>query len=131
MTIDYFGHDFGNPKKPIIGKNVAINGLRPPLFDCQEQITIGDDVFFGHDVMLLTGGHDYTKFGNERQITRICKPITIKKGAWIASRVTILGGVTIGEHSVIGAGSVLTKDVPSYELWVGNPAHFIKKIPHK
>ncbi len=130
MSIIYFGHNFGDPKKPIIGNNVVINNTKPPLIDCQEQVILEDDVFLGHDVMILTGSHDYTKFGNERQLARICKPVTIKRGAWIASRVTILPGVIVGEHSVIGAGSVVTKDIPAYELWAGNPCKFKKTIPH-
>lgn len=129
--IDYFGTDFGDPKTPIMGKNVTINGFRPPVFDCQEQITIGDDVFFGHDVFLLTGSHDYTKFGHERQVTRVCKPITIKEGAWIASRATILGGVTIGKHAVIMAGAVVHDNIPDYAVAGGVPARVIKYIPHE
>ena len=127
----FWGTTFGNPKKPIIGKNVTMSGHEPVFFDCQEQITIEDDAFLAHGVMLLTGGHDYEKFGNDRQITRVCKPITIKEGAWIATRAMILQGVTVGKHAVVGAGSVVTCDIPAYELWAGNPAKFIKKIPHK
>jgi maltose O-acetyltransferase len=126
----YWGTNFGNPKTPIIGKDVTMSGYEPVFFDCQEQITIGDHAFLGHGVKLLTGGHDYTKFDNERQITRTTKPITIGRGAWVGSFAIVLGGVTIGEHAVVGAGSVVTKDVPAYEVWASNPAKFIKKIPH-
>lgn len=55
-------------------------------------------------------------------------PIHIKKGAWIGAHSIILKGVTIGERAVIGAGSVVTKNVPDDEIWAGNPAKFIKKI---
>jgi len=54
--------------------------------------------------------------------------IVIKKGASIGAASVILGGITIGENAMIGAGSVVTKNIPSNELWVGNPAKFIRKI---
>ena len=102
--------------------------LSNTLLDCGGQITIGKNVFFGHDCMVLTGEHDYTKRGKERRNNVSYKPITIKDGAWIASGVIILGGVTIGKNSVVGAGSLVTKDIPDNELWFGSPARFHKKI---
>jgi len=114
--------------EPIIGKNVTMPG-DPPLFvDCQHQVTIEDDVFFGHGVRILTGSHDYTKFGAERQTTIVTKPVTIKEGAWIASHAIILPGVTVGKHAVVGAGAVVTKDVEEKTVVAGNPAKVIKKI---
>jgi acetyltransferase-like isoleucine patch superfamily enzyme len=98
------------------------------LFDGYSQITLGDNVFFGHDCKVLTGSHVYTLRGEDRKRTGDHKPITIKSGAWIASGSIILGGVTIGENSVVGAGSVVTHDIPDNELWFGNPARFHKKI---
>ena len=128
-----WGFHFGNPKQPIIGKNVTMSGCDeayPIFLDCQEQITIEDDVFMGHGVKILTGSHAYEKFGSERQTTLTPKPVTIKKGAWIASFVLILPGVTIGEHAVVGAGSVVTHDIAPYTLEAGNPCKFVKNIPH-
>jgi acetyltransferase-like isoleucine patch superfamily enzyme len=55
-------------------------------------------------------------------------PVTIKKGVWIGCGVTILGGVTIGEYSVVAAGAVVTRDVPSYSVVAGVPAKIIRKI---
>ena len=54
--------------------------------------------------------------------------VIIKEGAFIGAHSIILKGVTIGERSVIGAGSVVTKDIPSDELWAGNPVEFIRKL---
>jgi len=113
--------------EPIIGKNCS---PMDALFDCESQITLGDNVAFGHDVKLLTTKHDYTKFGAERMIQSTSLPIIIKDGVWIASSAIILGGVTIGEHAVIACGSVVTEDVPPYEVWGGVPARFIKEIEH-
>lgn len=114
--------------KPIIGKNVTISGDEPAFFDCQDQITIGNDVFMGHGVKIITGYHDYTKRGNERQISVKHSPVTIEEGAWIASFAIILPGVTIGKHAVVGAGSVVTHNVVAGTLVAGNPAKFIKTI---
>ena len=57
-------------------------------------------------------------------------PIKIKKGAFIGASSIILKGVTIGERSIIGAGSVVTQDIPDYCVAIGNPARVIKKIDH-
>ena len=59
------------------------------------------------------------------------KPITIKDNCWLESNVVVCGGVTIGEGCVIGAGSVVTKDIPPYSLAVGNPCRVIRKITEK
>jgi maltose O-acetyltransferase len=98
------------------------------LLDCVDQITIGDYVSFGHNCMVLTGLHDKTLKGEARQKSGPTKPVVIKNGVWIASGAIICPGVTIGENAVIGAGSVVTKDVPDDEMWAGVPAVFKKKI---
>lgn len=55
-------------------------------------------------------------------------PIEVKENVWIASKATVLKGVTIGEHAIIAASAVVTKNVPSYEVWAGVPARFLKEI---
>ncbi len=97
-------------------------------FDCVNKITIEKKVFTGHDIMILTGAHDPNKFGEERYLSNISQPIHICEGAWIASRAIILKGVTIGKYAVVGAGSVVTHDVPPYAVVAGNPAKIIKMI---
>ena len=57
-----------------------------------------------------------------------CKPVLIRKGAWIGAGVTILPGVCIGKHAIVGAASVVTKDVPDYAVAVGNPAKVVKML---
>ncbi|PJF38511.1 MAG: hypothetical protein CUN55_17080, partial [Phototrophicales bacterium] len=96
---------------PQIGARVKAPGL-PSLIDCHARVTIKDDAFFGHEVKILTGSHDYTQKGIERQNAIVSKEVTIGKGVWVGSFATILPGVSIGDHAVIGAGSVVTKDVP-------------------
>jgi acetyltransferase-like isoleucine patch superfamily enzyme len=112
-------------KQPIVGIGVSLVNT---LLDCVDQITIGDYVSFGHDCMLLTGYHDYQLKREKRMSSSFKKPITIKSGAWLASRVTVLPGVTIGEDSVVGAGAVVNKDIPDNQFWAGVPARFIKNI---
>jgi len=77
-------------------------------------VDIHDHVFFGHDVMLLTGTHDFRKKGLDRQQNRPTadRDIIIEAGAWIASRVVIIGPCRIGRNAVIGAGCVIDFDVP-------------------
>lgn len=126
---DKFGPIFINREtgiKPDIDPSVSCNGL----IDCIYKITIEKDVFFGHDVFLLTGGHDPTKFGDERRHSSKGGPIIIHEGVWIASRAIIVGPCEIGKHAVIGAGSVIVHDVPEYELWAGNPAVYKKYYEH-
>jgi acetyltransferase-like isoleucine patch superfamily enzyme len=114
--------------KPEIASGSYIDGV----VDCIHKITVEKDVFTGHAIMLLTGSHDYTRFGDERKATGGGGSIYIEEGAWIASGAIVCGPCRIGKHSVIGAGSVLVgKDIPPYQLWAGNPCHFIKEIPHE
>jgi acetyltransferase-like isoleucine patch superfamily enzyme len=129
VDITFFQRGLPGAHEPIIGSNCVI-GFRS-LIDCLGQVTIEDNVFFGHEVMILTGAHDYNKFGLDRQLSVMeGKPVTIKTGVWIASRAIILPGVIVGEHSVVGAGAVVTKNVPPYTIVAGNPAKVIKTIPH-
>lgn len=124
MRMEFINRETG--VEPSIAEGVVISGV----LDCIDLITLEKDVFSGHNVALLTGSHDYRLFGEERKASTLKAPIHIKEGAWIGSFAIILGGVTIGKHSVIGAGAVVTKDVPDYEVWVGVPARFIKEISH-
>lgn len=116
-----------NMVKPVIGENVRAPGIQG-LWDCRAQITIGDHASLAHGVKLLTSVHNYNLFNLDRQEHVTAEPITIGRGVWIASYAIILAGVSIGDHSVVGAGSVVTRDIPSYQLWAGNPAKFIKEI---
>ena len=86
-------------------------------------ITIEDDVMLAANVQLLSNNHDEYN----RQVL-ICNEITIKKGAWIGAGVSILPGVTIGKYAIVGAGAIVTKDVPDYAVVVGIPARVVKTL---
>lgn len=87
-------------------------------------IYIGPRSGFSYQCMILTATHDLK--GEFKDI--ISKPVVIGCDVWITSRVTILGGSTIGDHSVIGAGSVVSGDIPPGVFAAGNPARVIKKL---
>lgn len=108
-----------------LGRNVRVNDA---FFDTQERITIGDNVFFGNGVKILTGSHDYELLGIERQKAITPRPVVIEEGAWIASFAIILPGAHIGKNAVVGAGSVVKGNVEANTLVAGNPAKFIKRI---
>ncbi|WP_455615003.1 sugar O-acetyltransferase [Eisenbergiella sp.] len=86
-------------------------------------ITLEDGVMLGPNVTLLTVNHDF----EDLQIIS-CKPVVIKKGAWVGANSVILPGITIGEGAVIGSGSVVTHDVAPNAVAAGNPARVIKMI---
>lgn len=96
------------------------------------EIFVGEWAMLAHGVALLTGTHDVANFGRERQASwpRTGHDVHIGKGAWVASRATVLGPCRIGEHAVVAAGSVVTRDVDPYTIVAGNPARFVKEIPH-
>lgn len=107
-----------------IGKNVFINANF--LAMARGGIVIEDDVQIAANVSLLTNNHD-----EYQRNVLTCRPIHIKKGAWIGANVNILPGVTIGKHAIVGAASVVTKDVPDYAVVVGSPAKIIKMLDSK
>ena len=102
----------------MIGNNVTIkSGVQ--IWD---GITIEDDVFIGANVSFTNDKYPRSKNPNWKLL-----PTLIKKGASIGAGSTILPGLIIGEKAVIGAGSVVTKNIPAGELWMGNPAKYIRK----
>ena len=104
-----------------IGDNVFINSNS--LLMARGGITIEDDVMIAANVQLLSNNHDEY----DRQVLT-CKPIHIKKGAWIGAGASILPGVTIGENAIVGAGAIVTKDVGDCEVAVGIPARVVKTL---
>ena len=103
----------------IVGNNVTVkSGVQ--LWDgvtLEDNVFVGPNVTFTNDLFPRSKNPDW----------KLSKTV-VKKGASIGANATILCGITIGENAMIGAGSVVTKDVPAGEVWVGNPARFFKQI---
>jgi acetyltransferase-like isoleucine patch superfamily enzyme len=111
----------------VIGKKCKISSH---TFIC-EGVTIEDEVFIGHNVTFINDV--FPRATNEKGELQgnsdwLCVPTLIKKGASIGSSSTILCGLTIGENALIGAGSVVTKDIPPDTVAAGNPAKILRKI---
>jgi maltose O-acetyltransferase len=91
-------------------------------------ISIGDDVQIGSNVQLLTPTHPLAP-GDRRAKWESAEPITIGDNAWLGSGVIVLPGVGIGGDTVVGAGSVVTRDLPAGVLAAGNPARVVRDLP--
>ncbi len=91
------------------------------------KVTFGDNVFVAPDCGFFTAGHAEEPELRAQGI-EYALPITVGNGVWIGAKSSILPGVTIGDNAIIGAGSVVTKDVPADEIWAGNPVRFIRKV---
>ena len=117
-----------------VGKNFYANFNLTVLDTCP--VTIGDNVFFGPNVSVLTALHplrwqDRNPYVNDKGCTtdrEYGAPISIGNNCWMAGNVTVLPGVKIGSGCVIGAGSVVTRDIPDDTLAYGNPCRPVRKI---
>ncbi len=107
-----------------IGRNVFVN--QNCTFYDLGGLDIGDDVMIGPNVSLITSGHPVEP--SRRRDCVVARPIAIGRNVWIGAGATIIGGVTVGENSVVAAGSVVTRDVPPDTLVGGNPARVIRSI---
>lgn len=105
----------------VIGRNVYINS--GSLLMARGGIAIEDDVLIAANVQLISNNHD----PYDRAVLT-CKPVLIKKGAWIGAGASIMPGVTVGRYAIVGAASVVTHDVPDYAVVVGSPARVIKTL---
>ena len=104
-----------------IGNNVIV--MPNSLMMASGTITIEDNALVAAYVKLISNNHDLY----DRAVLT-CKPVVLKKNCWIGAGAVILPGVTVGENSIVGAGSVVTKDVPANTVVAGNPAKFIKNL---
>lgn len=119
-----------------IQKGVKIGArckIQSHTFIC-EGVTIESEVFVGHGVTFINDHQPRATAGDGQLQTEAdwtCLPTLVKRGASIGSGATLLGGITIGENALIGAGSVVTKDVPANAVVAGNPARILKIVPKK
>ena len=110
-----------------IGRRVKISSH---TFIC-EGVTIEDEVFIGHGVMFINDKYPRATTPDGELQTEAdwtCIPTLIKRGSAIGSNATILCGITIGEGAIVGAGSVVTRDVPPRKIVAGNPARIIRSL---
>lgn len=108
-----------------IGDNVFIN-FNMTILD-EAEVTIGNNVFIGPNVSIYTPCHPLV--ADERNTgVEWAEPVTIGNDVWIGGNTVILPGVTIGDGAVVGAGSVVSRDVPEASLVVGCPAHVVRKL---
>lgn len=107
-----------------IGRNVFIN--QNCTFYDLGGLSIADDVMIGPNVSLITSGHPLAP--SQRRDFVTARPIAIERNVWIAAGATVIGGVTVGENSVVAAGSVVTRDVPPNTLVAGNPARVVRSL---
>jgi acetyltransferase-like isoleucine patch superfamily enzyme len=108
-----------------IGAHSVIN--RGTYLDGRAALSIGDNVNISHQVLLQTLTHD----PRSPDLAVLQKPVAINDHVWIGARAIICPGVTVGEGGVVGAGAVVTRDVPPWTIVAGNPARPIGERPHE
>jgi len=111
----------------VIGRNVKVSSH---TFICTG-VTIEDDVFIGHNVSFINDRFPRATVAGRLQGADDweCVPTVVKRGASIGTSATVLCGVTIGEYAIVGAGSVVTRDVPPRAIVAGNPARILRRAP--
>jgi acetyltransferase-like isoleucine patch superfamily enzyme len=112
-----------------IGNNSSIADYT--VIFAQFGVTIGDNCLISSNCTISSYNHivnSNNRYVNQNEDFQYSKPVSISNNVWIGMNSCILPGVTIGNNSIIGAGSVVTKNVPPNEIWVGNPAKKIKDI---
>jgi len=102
-----------------VGMNTIIAG--------KNSITIGDYTIFAPNCYVVDHEHGFSASDVILNQRSVLKEVLIGRDCYFGAGTVVLGGVTVGDGAVVGAGSIVTRDVPPYEIWAGNPARFIKK----
>ena len=126
VTLLCSGPPLGRPKL-IIGAGTYVN--RNTMFDASEDLRIGQDCAIGPGCYFTDHDHGWQPGTRPLDLPMSGKPTRVGDRVWIGANVTVLKGVTIGNDAVIGAGSVVTKDVPARAVAVGVPARVIRVSP--
>lgn len=122
-----YSREKGVEGKLVIGDNSNISNNS--ILDLSGNIIIGEHVAIANNCFIFTHNHDYTDKSLPAWKGGLhIKPVVIEDGCWIGANTKILPGVTIGERSVVAAGSIVTKDIPANTIYGGNPAKLIKTI---
>jgi maltose O-acetyltransferase len=113
-----------------VGDNVNL-GLRPTMIASLSEIRMGSNIMFGPEVMVIGGGHNTRELGRFMADVHTKRPeddpgVVFEDDIWVGGRAIILRGVTVGRGSVIGAGAVVTRDVPRYAVVAGVPAEVVR-----
>ena len=112
------------------GYNIHVGSNFYAGFNCtildMAEVRIGDNCLIAPNVGLYTAGHNIDPVNRHK--SGYAKPITIGNNVWIGGHCVLVGGVTVGDNSIIAAGSVVTKDVPKNTVFAGNPAKKLKDI---
>jgi acetyltransferase-like isoleucine patch superfamily enzyme len=124
----YEGHDYEPTLR--IGDRVLLS--RDTYISCVGQIEIGDDVFSGQGVLIADSYHDYRNPHTAIRYQQMAEPqpVRIGNGVILNPHVCVTLGVTIGDRSFIGAGAVVTRDIPPNSVAVGNPARVVRRFDH-
>lgn len=115
-------------KHVYMGKNVYAN-FNLTLVD-DANIYIGDNTMLGPNVVIATAGHPINPELREK-VTQYNADVHIGKNVWLGAGVVVLPGITIGDNSVVGAGSIVTKDIPANVVAIGNPCRVLREIGEK
>jgi acetyltransferase-like isoleucine patch superfamily enzyme len=111
--------------KIVVGNNVTLNGAR---FGCSELIEVGDDCILADCRIFDTDMHSTSPNRHLDEARVATAPVRLQRNVWIGAAAIILKGVTVGENSVVGAGAVVSHNVPANVIVAGNPARVVRRL---